>query len=493
MSSRKRTRSAIPEIESAVDLSLNKSSFKGNGHELSEYEISRINNIQRNENFLASLGLDSVKQSIDYFNPPKRKFVATKGVTRNTSKSPALPARRSARVTADKLKAEVNELSKNGKITESLEKQEQLDEMLTKQREGRYEVPDTMSAANGAYNRELKLGPVSLINDLENKVDDSDKSGMKILKLLQDLSVSAPPPVSIKSKKVDSKHETKDVDLTEYVCRLNSLSLAEADVAKLTPSRVTCVAVHPARDKVVVMAGDKNGYLGIWDLNHVPDADTSSKAGPAATEGVYTYSPHISNISNIHCHPEDSSIIRTVSYDGTIRCLDLSQGSSEPAAFALAFRHPEKDDDIRHFYYTDAAFHSQNKSVCLVSRSDGCVSLIDFRASATEYQNSGAVQEGVKINSLQCHPANEFMVVSAGAARGCIAINDTRMLSGMRGGAKLWKPIKTLHLHSKSINAAYCSPGDGRYLVSVSQDNTVRVVENYLEGGGEQTHPSSSR
>ena len=46
-------------------------------------------------------------------------------------------------------------------------------------------------------------------------------------------------------------------------------------------------------------------------------------------------------------------------------------------------------------------------------------------------------------------------------------------------------PLLTLNMHSKSINAAYVSP-DGEYLVSVSQDDTVRCTRHFL-------HPTKSQ
>jgi WD40 repeat protein len=503
MSTRKRTRSTATAtaVEPVVnETKLDEGIPEGNGHELSEYEISRINNIRKNENFLASLGLDSVKQSIDLLKPPKKKNVSIKGVSRSGPKPNGVPVRRSGRVTTEKLKAEIEELEEDGKLEESVEKREKLEAMLAKQREGIYEVPDVV--VSESYGREIRMGPISLIEDLDNKMDENDKSGESIMKLLRSLgevnmgsasvtSNACGEPKGGKSKKKlqSTGTATSDVTVSQYASRLNALILVDSDVAKLTPSRITSVFVHPSSDKVVVMAGDKNGCLGIWDLSHFP-SDNTSKVSPAA-EGVYKYSPHTANISTIHCHAADSNRIHTVSYDGTIRCLDISPGRSDPTAFDLVFRHVESDEDIRHFHYTDASFHPQNKSVCLVSRSDGRVSLVDFRASASEYQNSGTVQEGVKLNSVQIHPANEFMVITAGAARGCISINDTRMLSGVRDSTKLWKPVVSLSPHSKSINAAYASPGDGRYLVSVSQDNTVKVMENYLFTAATGDAPSS--
>src|SRR5688572_16904235 len=109
MTSRKRTRTSEPvNVEVVTD-------FQGN--ELSEYEKSRMDQIHKNEQFLASLGLDSVKQSIEMLKPQK-KPATKKGVMGTGPKPSAVPVRRSGRVTTEKLKAEIDELVASNKIEE---------------------------------------------------------------------------------------------------------------------------------------------------------------------------------------------------------------------------------------------------------------------------------------------------------------------------------------------------------------------------------------
>lgn len=66
-------------------------------------------------------------------------------------------------------------------------------------------------------------------------------------------------------------------------------------------------------------------------------------------------------------------------------------------------------------------------------------------------------------------------MVTGGGPKGFIGFHDIRKL-GKKGDSSAFHSIDH---HKKSINAAYVSP-DGQYLVSVSQDNTVKLVRNYL-------------
>ncbi len=53
----------------------------------------------------------------------------------------------------------------------------------------------------------------------------------------------------------------------DYAARLAALTLdEEQDIAKLTPSRVTAMAVHPSERNLVVVVADVDGYFGVWQV-----------------------------------------------------------------------------------------------------------------------------------------------------------------------------------------------------------------------------------
>ena len=43
------------------------------------------------------------------------------------------------------------------------------------------------------------------------------------------------------------------------------LKIDEDGVAKVVPERIFSLAMHPAEDKTMVLAGDKWGVVGVWD------------------------------------------------------------------------------------------------------------------------------------------------------------------------------------------------------------------------------------
>lgn len=47
---------------------------------------------------------------------------------------------------------------------------------------------------------------------------------------------------------------------------LGNLKIKEGHIAKLVPHRIFSMAFHPAKYKTLVVAGDKWGNLGIWDV-----------------------------------------------------------------------------------------------------------------------------------------------------------------------------------------------------------------------------------
>ena len=109
------------------------------------------------------------------------------------------------------------------------------------------------------------------------------------------------------------------------------------------------------------------------------------------------------------------------------------------------------------------------------------VGLVDLRSrkcAAGQYEWCHGVQD-CRLNSVQLHPTDPHLLITAGGgATGAICLHD------MRKAGAAWKPLRTLDEHTKSINAAYVSP-DGRYLVSVSQDNTIRTWADFTAAKGE--------
>lgn len=476
-SSRKRSIEDIEDIETKRADDEPSSDNEINDTGLSEYEKTRIENIRRNQQYLSSLGLDEVRTTI-HESAAARKPATKKGVTKRV-KVPleALPARRSGRVTTERLRVELEELKKADGSSDAIQsKTKELNELREKKHEGSYEQVIDAQASSWQRKR-LDSGPIKLLerDDKETVEDGEDAAegnsiveNKKMLSLMSSLSLDKTSPIKagkgkakVKVENTISKTTIGPIKSSDYTKRIQKMKVAEADVAKLTQDRIVSVMVHPSPHKVVVFAGDKSGHLGIWDVD-----STDEKSG-----GVYKYQPHATNISKIHTYAEEPTKVYSVSYDGTVRCLDTSSH-----AFVESFQIPESLDDI---FLTDASFLTSNNSSVLVSKNDGCISFIDFRASNKSYQWSCEVQNA-KVNSVQQHPSQEHYVITGGmGASGCINIHDMRKL---KAGSKQ-SPVASMNPHTKSINAAYVSP-DGESLVSVSQDNTIRTSRNFMANKG---------
>lgn len=478
---------AVPVSEEPV---VETQSIRNNNvlHHLSDYETERLNNIKRNEEFLASLGISEVKSSMASTaaaNKPavKKKVVRVKTTPTNVN----VPVRRSGRVTIDKLQEEIAVLENSsvGEDKQVLEsKKKELEEMIQRKYDRTsFEVVVNDSEAN-RWQR-LSTDPILLTSMLYSE-DDYEKEAVE--KDLNDL-VSCMKShfhdhdsknnihTNNKDKKrkgtvISTEEDTtkgakESVCLQEYKQRLSTLSLADTDVAKLVQDRVTAVYVHPSEVKTIVIAGDKSGHVGVWDVD---------KSGTSSVDGVYKYRPHISNIAKICCSSVGTSsssssaaaAVYTTSYDGTIRHLDLNHD-----AFTTAFAAPE---DLEAMYFTDASFCYDHSECVYVSTSDGCIAFIDLRASNSVYQSRCSAFSGYKLNSIQQHPTMSHLLITS--ERSGIYIYDNRYQSSSNG--KSLKPFNTLALHSKSINAAYTSC-DGHSLVSVSQDNTIRSWTNFID------------
>jgi WD40 repeat protein len=404
-------------------------------NDLSALEQRRLDNIARNEQFLSSLGLDDVK--IEQEKVVKK--VSQKGVFKK--KDVVIPTRRSGRVTTEKLKSELDQLIKNEAGNEEIVlKRKEMEEFQAAHAKQDYEaIIESENAAVERIRDDIKLAdPVNFSND----------------EIPTDLNSWVAKLYNHNDTKVVKKIKKEAYD---YAKKTSALTLEENCVAKITENRITSVAIHPNSDKIIVFAGDKSGYFGIWDVMMEGDGSISK------------YKPHIANINHVYANPRNQQVYSS-SYDGTIRVLDLQK-----EMFRLAFETPESLYDIS---VNDLSFCCSNDSS---SKSDECVyvglstgklAFIDLKESNSKYTSLYDTCFDSKIQSVQVHPTLEhYLIATSGGTNGYVGIFDIRK--------SMKKAVSTLNDHSKSINAAYAST-NGDVLVSVSQDNTIKTYHNYM-------------
>ena len=428
---------------------------KNTNTDVSEYELERLANIQRNEKFLASLGLNAIKSSLSASvpkAPPRKKEVSRK-------KTPAeinVPLRRSGRVTIDKLQEEILQLTNKGDIETAETKRKLLDDMVSKKEEGTYTVPDPIYEERRTRHDASPILFSDMVYDPEKyDVSKFQEDFAELLTVLQNTSISTSSTVPATIKKKNTKH-TKVEDSTQD---LQNIQIHNNEVARLTEARITAVCIHPTEHKIVVYAGDKLGNLGCWDVQKTEASELS---------GVYKYHPHVSNIARIHASPLQSTAIYSTSYDGTVRHFDIAKEQ-----FTQAFEAPE---ELSGFYFTDADFLYDQAQCMYIGSNDGCAALIDFRASNSAYMWKRTCESGYKLNSIQQHPTMPHLLVTA--EKNMISLYDVRKSSASSRNSM--KALVTHIQHTLTISAATIAP-DGEYLVSVAHDNTIRTWQNFTQ------------
>lgn len=250
------------------------------------------------------------------------------------------------------------------------------------------------------------------------------------------------------SQEVTSSSNTlKSKDLKSYIRSLQGMSLQEKAVAKVVRDRIFSVAVHPSQSRILVAAGDKWGQVGLWDLDHQSPDD-----------GVYAFTPHSRPVSCMHFSPSNSAHLVSLSYDGTVRCGDVTR-----LVFDEIYRNSEDSFSAFDFLSPDAA-------VLLVSHLDADLSLVDRRTPGTDYEHRASL--GMKsARTVSVHPLNRDLCAVAGGSD--VHIYDVRKIHPRK-----MQPVLSLTSHTKSVSSAYFSPETGNRILTTCADNLIRVYDS---------------
>ena len=202
-------------------------------------------------------------------------------------------------------------------------------------------------------------------------------------------------PTSVMVTTNNNKNRSDDDDsksMTMIQTQIDALSLDNEDmVAKVTPNRIYSVAVHPSKNHLVVCAGDKNGYVGLWNVNHhnssaataaatatATDATTEHAAtasdGRNAMDGVYLFRPHTGPVSMLNWIKGGAGMISS-SYDGTVRYFDVEHERFDQV-FAINY---DEYSDKFYTQYLELDHRSATQDAFFLSTSIGSVLHIDRR------------------------------------------------------------------------------------------------------------------
>ena len=135
-------------------------------------------------------------------------------------------------------------------------------------------------------------------------------------------------------------------EVSKVIEKVEGLSIDNEEwVAKVTPDRIYSVAAHPSESKLICCAGDKRGYVGLWDVDGGSSNNSNNKSinNNAATSPGDEHNTTISTQSNkssnalfrVHSRPIcclewlNNENMVTASYDGSVRQLNVETGIFE--------------------------------------------------------------------------------------------------------------------------------------------------------------------
>lgn len=252
---------------------------------MSELERKRLANIERNRKALQKFQLEELSSqafsvihsgnSSEKHNGKADTERKTVSVRKRRRENPALPLRRSRRLEGIKIedRNSQNEFERNQDI-------------------------------------HMRLASERARVDGEKKLEELVKAGEwnKALDIMQTFSG--------KVSQGDFFFHTDINDKNLESCRqqLSSLSLDARDV-RVTPERITSLIWH-AFDSKIIVTGDKLGNIGIWNAEMTGDS------------GIFGFKPHSRAISTILVDKNNTTLVYSASYDGSIRKIDMEKLTS---------------------------------------------------------------------------------------------------------------------------------------------------------------------
>ncbi|EXB51697.1 WD repeat-containing protein 76 [Morus notabilis] len=244
-----------------------------------------------------------------------------------------------------------------------------------------------------------------------------------------------------------------------------SMTLNPRNIARILPDRIMHARFFPCASSRVIVAGNKLGDVGFWNLDPQRDDEETE-------DGIYTYHSHSGPVSGISIHQHCLSKVSTSCYDGFVRLMDAEKEvfnliySSEYSIFSLS----QRSNDPKCLYFGEAC---------------GLLNIWDERMGKCSTQS---VLHADRINSIDFNSGNPNILATS-SSDGNVCIWDLRSID-----ANKTKALKTIS-HKRSVHSAYFSPS-GKCLATTRAiwgwDDSYVFIGN-MKRGVDVISPSQSR
>ena len=205
-----------------------------------------------------------------------------------------------------------------------------------------------------------------------------------------------------KGKSPVSVTETSNESMDETVARMKTMTVSsDAVVAKIVPDRIYGIAAHPSPSALIVAAGDKTGYVGIWNVDsRAKDNDDTGN------DGVHLFRFHKGSACCVQWTALGDTLF-SASYDGTVRLFDVASESFEQVFATYDSQAEFKGElgysmDTGYRYWTQYACldHRSSDKSFFLSTSAGTAMHVDMRSKRKITFHEDLSEK--KINTLRC-------------------------------------------------------------------------------------------
>jgi WD40 repeat protein len=348
---------------------------------------------KRNQEVLKGLGL-AEGSGLKFSAPPKtaRTTASQRGIRSKKQKVEPIRSRKSSRLSGTKSRlvsldynvANWNTDNSTIKVVEG----EGGEEKEAKEEKKSFFKGRINDGSNLTIDQAIQMNEPKWISD------DSLERSLGFQKELRNLE-NGSKKMNASPRSVITGMSTKDIE-----GRIQDLSIDNEEwVAKVTPDRIYSVASHPSESKMIACAGDKQGYVGLWDVNSSSENNN----------GVHLFHVHSRPVCCLNWATSDTMV--SASYDGTVRQLNVETGT-----FQEIFATYDSDScyekelgyglDQGYGYWlqyvtVDPRYKGSNSPSLFLSTSKGTAMHVDLRVSEKRKITFHETLSEKKINSLR--------------------------------------------------------------------------------------------